>query len=278
MSSHSQKLPFQLVYNREHPNLKSFHQFLQDYIEKQNLAQCHDAYSVMKKAYSLYSDLNASDEVVEIHLAWMKTQCMTIIKDIKQTENRKYFDHTVQSLFYGNNPEAITFCSSITRLLRQFRLSGTYDAKDIISEAYARGIDKIEEGTTIKIPLAWLRRTCLNVIREFKKKQAKADKPKLDGDACSLGGEAMEQLLLDEDMKAIRVAFERLSLEDQNILHVRIFQGLSWREVSKQLERSDTTPVSIGTARQRGSRALIRLRQHYVQIRKDIRLLPQGDL
>lgn len=272
------QLPFQLVYNQEHPNLKSFHLFLQDYIDEQNLAQCHDAYSVMKKAYALYADFEASDEVVEIHLAWMKTHCMAVIKAIKQTENRKQFDYAVEALFDGNNPESITFCSSITRTLRQYRLSGTYDAKDIISEAYARSVVKIEGGTLIEIPLAWLRRTCLNVIREFKKKQTKADKPKLDGDAVSLGNEAIEQLLLDEDLQAIRLAFKNLSLEDQNILHVRIFQGLSWQEIGDRLAKPSALPVRPGTARQRGSRALIRLRQHYELIRKDVRLFRSGDL
>lgn len=265
---------FQLVYNQEHPNKKSFHLFLQSYIEEHNLSECHDVNSVMKQAYRLHSDPEASNEVVEIQLAWMKTQCMAVVKEIRQTENRKHFDHAVQALFDSNNPESITFCASITRTLRQYRLSGTYDARAIIAEAYDRSVIKIEEGTFIQIPLAWLRRTCLNVIREFKRKQIKIDKPKLDGDACSLGGEVIERFILNEDLQAIRLAFEKLSPEDQKILHIRIFEELSWQEIGERLEPS---PIKPGTARQRGARALARLRQHYELVREDVCLFPWGD-
>lgn len=271
-------LPFQLIYNQEHPNLKSFHLFLQSYIEEHNLAGCHDAHTVMKKAYNLYADVDPSDEVVEIHLAWMKTHCMAVVKQIRQSENRKHFDHAVQALFDSNNPESITFCASITRTLRQHRLSGTYDTKDIIAEAYARSVVKIEEGTLIQIPLAWLRRTCLNVIREFKREQTKIDKPKLDGDGCSFGGEAIEKILIDEDLQAIRFALKKLSREDQQILHIRIVEGLSWQEIGERLAGVSASPIRTGTARQRGSRALLRLRQHYESIRNDVRLFPPGGL
>ena len=199
---------------------------------------------------------------------------MEVINARKQTENRKHFDRAIQALFDSSNPEAMTFCASITRLLRQYRLSGTYDAKEIITEADARSIVKIEAGVFIEIPLAWLRRTCLNVIRDFKRAQTKIDKPKIDGEAFSFGDVAMEQMLLSEDMKAVRLAFERLSREDQNILKARIFQGLSWQEIGERLEAS---PIKPGTARQRGSRALIRLRQHYEHIRNDVRLFPPSE-
>ena len=196
-------------------------------------------------------------------VAWKTTSELKILKELKETEDRKQLDHAVQALFDGNSPEALTFCSSITRLLRQYRLSGTYQAKDIIAEAYARSVLKIEKGALIQIPLAWLRHTCFNVIREFKRKQTKINKPKLDGDGCSLGGTVIAQFLLGEDLKAIRLAFEQLSLEDQNILQARSFQGRSWQEISEGLVNSNSRPVPPGTARQRGARALIRLRQHY---------------
>lgn len=271
-------LPFQLVYDEEHPTLESFKSFLKAYLEEQNLNQPHDAHSIMKQAYLLYANFDASDEVIEIQLAWMKTSCMEVIKGIKQTENRRHFDHAVQALFDSSNPEALTFCASVTRILRQFRLSGTYDAKEIISEAYARSVVKIEEGVFIQTPLAWLRRTCLNVIRDFKRQQTRIDKPKLDEEGFSMGGIAIEQILLQEDLKAIRLAFEKLSPEDQNILQVRIFQGLSWQEIGERLFSADELSVKPGTARQRGSRALIRLRQHYKQLRHGVQLLPADDL
>jgi RNA polymerase sigma factor (sigma-70 family) len=264
-------LPFELVYNEEHPNLESFHFFLQGHLEEYNLDRDNDAHSVMKKAYRLYANFDVSDEVVEVQLAWMKTYCMEVIKGLKQTENRKFFDHAVGALFDSSNPEALDFCASITRLLKQFRLGGTYDAKEIISEAYARSVVRIEEGVLIEIPLAWLRSTCFNVIRDFHRKQTKSDNPRLDGEPYSLGGIAIDAMQLSEDLKALRLAFEKLSPEEQNILHARIVQELSWQEIA---DRTEPCPIKLGTVRQRGSRARLKLRQHYELIRNDVRLLP----
>lgn len=265
---------FELVYNHEHPTPDSFHTFLQAYLEEHDLARCHDVASVMKKAYSLYANFDASDEVIQIQLAWMKTSCIEIIKRIKQTKNRKQFDCAVQALFDSDNPESLTFCSSVARTLRQYRLSGTYDTKEIISEAYARGVAKIDAGVFIKIPLAWLRSTCLNVIRDFKRKQTKSDYPKLDGEAWSLGGLEIENMLLQEDLQAIRLAFEQLSPEEHKILQARIFEGRSWQEIGKRFSYTEALPLKPGTARQRGSRALKKLRHHYDLIRDDVRLPP----
>lgn len=268
-------LDFQVTYNKEHPNLDSFKSCIQESLEEHQLEQNHDASSIIKSAYRLYADNKApTNEVAKVQLALLKTYCLEIIQALKQTENRKHFDRAVQALFDSSNPEAMTFCASITRLLRQHRLSGTYTAKEIIAEAYARSIVKIEAGVFIEIPLAWLRRTCLNVIREFKRAQTKIDKPKIDGDASSQGGIAIEQILLSEDLESIRLAFGQLSREDQNILQARIFRRLSWQEIGEQLENK---PIKPGTARQRGSRAIIRLRQHYMLIRQNVRLLQSDD-
>ncbi|MEM6597484.1 MAG: sigma-70 family RNA polymerase sigma factor [Cyanobacteria bacterium P01_D01_bin.36] len=268
-------VPFQVVYNTEYPDLDSFESYLQAYLEEHHLDGHHDAGSIIASACHVYANgSKPSNEAVKIQLAMLKTHCMEVIKTLKQTENRRHFDRAVQALFDSKNPEALTFCASVTRMLRQYRLSGTYTAKEIIAEAYARSIVKIESGVFIQIPLAWLRRTCLNVIRDFKRAQTKIDKPKLDGDAYSFGGLAVEQMLLSEDLKSIRLAFEQLSLEDQNILQARIFQGLSWQEIGERLENE---PIKPGTARQRGSRALIRLREHYELIREDVQILPSDD-
>jgi len=266
---------FRVIYDNEHPNLDSFKLYLQGYLKEHQLDKDNDASGIIQRACRLYAEDGApAHEVIEIQLALLKTYCMEVIKTLKQTENRKHFDRAVQALFDSHNPEALTFCASITRLLRQYRLSGTYTAKEIIAEAYARSIIKIEEGVFIQIPLAWLRRTCLNVIRDFKRAQTKIDKPKIDGEAYSLGSLAIDQIVLSEDLKSIRLAFEQLSLEDQKILQARIFRGLSWQEIGERLEDE---PIKPGTARQRGSRALIRLRQHYELIRNTVQLLPSDD-
>lgn len=260
------------VYDYEHPTFESFCLFLQACLEESNLDHLHDARDIMEKAYGLYCDSDQVSASVKIQLAWMKTSCLDVIREIEQSENKKHFNHAVQALFDSNSPESLSFCASVARTLRQYRLSGTYEPKEIIAEAYARGVLKIEQGELIQIPLAWLRSTCLNVIRDFQRKQAKSDKPKLDGEVYSPGGVAIDQLLWQEDLTAIRVAFKQLNSEDQRILHARIFQGLSWQEIgeSEHFFNQDGLPLKPGTARQRGARALHKLRKLYMQTRDEL--------
>ena len=83
-------LPFQLVYDREHPTFESFHLYLQTRLQESNLDHLHDARDIMKKAYGLYFDAGEKSEAVKIQLAWMKTSCLEVIQALKQTENTFY--------------------------------------------------------------------------------------------------------------------------------------------------------------------------------------------
>lgn len=184
----------------------------------------------------------------------------------KQSQNRKYFEDEIERLFHNKDPESLYFCASIARQLKQFRLSRTYDVKEIIAEAYSIGIQKISKGEYIYNPRPWLRTTCLNVIRNFRRKQTANDSPKLDGVTCVPGGESIERMLQQEDLKAIQLAFEKLSLEERQILQARCVKGLPWTEISQVFSESS------GTLRQRGARALKKLRKNYEPIREHIKL------
>jgi RNA polymerase sigma factor (sigma-70 family) len=260
--------------NREYSYSASLYISVQEFLRKNNLAQNYEIDDILKEIYKLHDDSEALGNVSPNKIYSLEETCPKAIENLRKTQNKKQFDKAIQALFDGRNPESMAFCASITRTLRQFRLSGTYDAREIISEAYARSIVKIEEGVFIQIPLAWLRRTCFNVIRDFKRQQTKIDKPKLDGEVFSMGEVAIDQILLSEDLKTIRSAFEKLNPEDQNILQARIFQGLSWQEISDRLCSANELSIKPGTARQRGSRALTKLRQQYKLLRNDVQLLP----
>jgi RNA polymerase sigma factor (sigma-70 family) len=157
--------------------------------------------------------------------------------------------------------------------LRQFRLSGTYEAKDVIAEAYTRGVKQIMSGKLIDIPLAWLRGTCLRVISELKRKQLRSDNPKFDQESCLVEDVTLSEVMLREDLWALQLALKQLSLEEQELLYARIFKGLSWQEIGESMSHPSDLPLRAGTARQRGSRVLQKLRQHYYSIREDV-LLP----
>ena len=83
--------PIPLVYNKEHPTFKSFESFLQKRLEENHLDCHHNAHDVMKRAYHLlHANSSDSDEAVYVQLALMKTYCMEVIRELKQTGNRKH--------------------------------------------------------------------------------------------------------------------------------------------------------------------------------------------
>lgn len=220
-----------------------------------------------------------ADPVPAIQLSWLKTTCLEIIKNLsQQRENRQKFDTAIQALLDMNNPDSQSIWANVSRTLRQYRLSGTYEVREIIAEAYSIGVKRIESGVIIENPLAWLRGTCLNVIRDFRRKQDRIEKPKLDGEGLTAGDEVLSNLIIAEDHKAIRLALARLTPEEQQILCIRVLEGLSWQEIGGSLSCSQQLVISANTARQRGFRALQRLRQHYDAIRQAVEMDDDGNV
>ena len=267
---------FEICFDAEHPDIGSFELFIQKSLKLHQLDGYHTVECIIEQAYKRCASIEAVEPVVEIHLAWLKTECLEIIQGLSPVKNRQKFDKAVQALFDDKNPDSLSFCASITRTLRQFRLSGTYEAKDVISEAYTRGVKHIISGNLIDVPLAWLRRTCLHVISELKRKQLKSDNPKFDREDCVVEEVAISEIILREDLWALQLAIQHLSQEEHQLLCARIFKGLSWQEIGESISHLNDLPLSPGTARQRGSRVLKKLRQHYHSIREEVQLPDHG--
>lgn len=266
---------FGICFDAEYPDIGSFKLFIQKSLELHQLDGCHTVECIIDRACKRRETTQTpetAESIVEIRLAWLKTECLEVILGLSQVKNRQKFDKAVQALFDANNPDSLSFCASITRTLRQFRLGGTYEAKEVISEAYTRGVKQIKAGTLIDVPLAWLRGTCLHVIRELKRKQSRSDHPKFDPEGCVTEGVAFSEILLREDLWAIQLALKRLSQEEHQLLCIRIFEGLTWQEIGELISQPGDLPLSPGTARQRGSRALKKLRGYYELIRDEVQL------
>ncbi|MEM0978742.1 MAG: RNA polymerase sigma factor [Cyanobacteria bacterium P01_H01_bin.58] len=221
--------------------------------------------------------VEAACESSEMQVLLLKSACLEVVRDIKRNlnpskeDNRRNFDQAIQYLFEPDNPEGIIYCASVTRQLYQFRLSKTYSAREIITEAYTRGIKNIEKGISINNPPAWLRRTCLNVIRDFKREQQRLDNPKLDQYPwCH--STVFSDLMKQEDILAIRIAFQKLSVDDQMILQKRVVEGFSWQEIADSMVSPDGQSPKVGTIRQRGARALKRLRQIFDEHREHVHM------
>lgn len=263
---------FQLLFDAEHPDLDSIREALQPCLENYRLAELYGPDDILTMAFHTDEQV-APGSVIEIQAAWLKTKCFGIIKVLGQQQNRQQFDTAIQAVFDIENPEARSLWANIARTLQQFRLVGTYDVREIVAEAYAVGVRQIERGHVIEKPLPWIRGTCLNVIRDLRRKQDKLDNPKLDPEGLVVRNETFSNLILAEDQKAICLALATLSLDDRKLLCARIIENLSWQRIGEVFSCEATTDLNANAARQRGYRALQKLRQQYDAIRQEVSIL-----
>jgi DNA-directed RNA polymerase specialized sigma24 family protein len=267
-------MTFQLQFDSDHPDMNSLKVFVAERLECCCLAGIYKAEDIIVRACHLsYEDPIEPNTVIEIQLAWLKTKCLETIAQLsKQYPVKQKFDTAVQALFDSNNPEARSLWANVARTLRQFRLSGTYEVREVIAEAYTIGIRQIESGTTIEKPSPWMRTTCLNVIRELGRKQRKADNPKWDQEGLTSADTALSKLILGEDLETLRLALKKLSPDDRALLHARFALNQSWQEIGDSLSSSAEHKLNACAARQRGFRVLQKLRRSYEETRQEVQL------
>jgi DNA-directed RNA polymerase specialized sigma24 family protein len=185
---------------------------------------------------------------------------------------RHRFDEAIVALFKSQNPNGYVTYAFIQRSLRQFHLEGSCSVDEIISEVYVRGVRLIASGKTIEKPLAWLKVTSLNVIRELSRSrcnQQQKHQP-LDSDFTEhkiFKQQPNDDVNCDEaialKLAAIQASFTQLSTKDQAILLLRLQENLSGKEVGEQLAAAGLGVHNEVTLRKQGSRALKRLRKAY---------------
>lgn len=267
---------FQLCFDSEYPDIGAFESFVQEALV---LNQINDRYMVQDiiDQACQHCEASSTDTIVEIQLALLKITCLEIIQLLSQANNKDKFDQAVAALSSSKNPAANKFFATIHRLLYQYRLSKAYEPREIVAEAYLRGVQyMIRSGNPIQSPEAWLRRTCHNVIRELQYKQKQAQKPNFDSELWSPGDQALCDLMLREDYESARLAKEQLNREECEILTLRVDQKLTWQAIGAMLLNAEGSPLGENAARQRGFRAFLKLRQHYNAIREDVRT-PEDD-
>jgi RNA polymerase sigma factor (sigma-70 family) len=158
----------------------------------------------------------------------------------------------------------------IKRTLQQFNLQNR-ELDDVLNEVYIRGIKYIELGQEIEKPRAWIRKTCFNVIREISRRQRR-NQPT---DPRSIESQIEKQQFSNNwaledkevDVDLLKLSLEQLNPKDHQLLVLREVEDLSWKEVVEHLAAQGII-VNEATARQRGKRALERLRQIYGALSK----------
>jgi DNA-directed RNA polymerase specialized sigma24 family protein len=184
---------------------------------------------------------------------------------------RQQVDKVFEDLFSPKNPDARIVIAYIQKGLYQYGLWKAYEPKDILIEVYSRCVKATEAGETIRIPVAWIKRTATNVIRELRREAEKIEFYNLDQEP-HWNDDFLLTITFRYDLKAMRQAFERLNSEEQHLLNFRVIHRLPWRDVSQRLVAVGEAESNEGALRQRGFRALKKLRKLYEEERRNIRI------
>ena len=189
---------------------------------------------------------------------------------MKNTPNHKYcFELAIQytlnsSIIKGveEQEQFLLLNHFIKRTLKQFKLNNIC-VEDVISEVYLRGVKLINSGEEIRNPGAWIRVTSYNVIREMHRKKQK-EQPNSELVELKVSPQETEDNQeKEQNLLKLKKLLQTLNEKDKQILELRFFQDKSWQEVIEYLV-SQGEIVTNSTVRQRGSRALKRLRKAYL--------------
>lgn len=178
------------------------------------------------------------------------------------------FDVQVKLLLSSKNSEGCTIIPFVERSLTQFNLSGSYSSIEVINEAYLRGRKLIENGERIENPLAWIRVTSYNIIREYSRRSQRS----LFLEESWVEDEVNSNLISNEEIlsefERVKLAFNRLNEQDRELLQLKVIDNLSWREIIDYFINKYDFEGSEAKLRKRKHRALQSLRRIYHSIKK----------
>lgn len=178
-------------------------------------------------------------------------------------------DIAVSEILGRGNPYAYSTIATIERYLHQFHLAGRVEVFEIVTEAYLRGKRLQRQGTAIRNPHAWLKRTAYNIVREEQRRFSRHPAMQVEGlDHHCLsrqpGDTQWEQIHLDMQLEALWQAFDILTQEDPDaaqLLTWRALNNLSWKQIWAHLAEQGGEVPNEATLRQRAARAKKHLRQ-----------------
>lgn len=177
---------------------------------------------------------------------------------------REAFDKEFQVLLDSGSSSAHSMLAFIKRSLIQFNLSNSYSATWVLIEAYMRGIQLIATGQQIDKPLAWVRATAYNIIREQSRERSRFLRFEESMTEIHVNASlAVSEEIEEELFKRVNLAFEKLEPEEQEILRLKTIQNFSWKEIKSYLILQGQEPHNEATLRKRKERALKHLRSIY---------------
>jgi len=140
------------------------------------------------------------------------------------------------------------------------KLTGNHqDTDDIVQETFVKAYTRLHQFDDKQPFFPWLHRIAINNTINFQKQKANRDGESLeDHDVPTIDdseiGNPLQHVMQDELKHHIGAAIEKLPIDQRTVFVLRTSEGLSYQEISEQLE------ISIGTVMSRLSRAREKLK------------------
>lgn len=177
--------------------------------------------------------------------------------------DKEEFLHKVSGILQDPNPKGKAFINYILRVGRQLNIKNL-DAHELISEATMRGLAYIGNTSNgIDNVEAWLRKTCTYIMLDMVKGEKKNRLLKAKNKDFEQKPDPIDEVVSDEQRELLRSTLSLLSDEDQKILDLKFYQGLSYKDIQQHYIDSEGQCIKIAALRQRESRALQRLRKYF---------------
>ncbi len=188
----------------------------------------------------------------------------------------------VREILSTNSAHPYSFISMVQRFINQYNLSHTTEPHEIIHIAYERTL-KAEKKQTIRNYKAWLRSTCLNIIREKSRERRREilmDPQSYEFETqTAVEAESEPALLLTREQRIdlLWLALARL-LEIRpdigQLMKFRLLDGYEWADIQIILAGEGET-CKAATLRKRAQRGKRLLRRIYHQLEEEF-LQQQG--
>ncbi len=138
-----------------------------------------------------------------------------------------------------------------------FKVSSEDIAQDLTSEAFLKTWQVFrEKGEEIKNPRAFIYRTARNLVIDYYRKKGRTETVSIENVSLPDTSSDLEKsVLINSDFEQVKGALSKLSDNYQNVIIMHYIEGMSPKEVSKAIHKSE------GATRVLLHRALNLLRQ-----------------
>lgn len=180
---------------------------------------------------------------------------------------KQLFDEA-RGLLCSNSSSGRLLYAFVRRNLGAFHLEGDFCEAAILNEALMRAVTATRRGIVIQDLPPWLRATAYNIIREKSRDRKKL--VSLESEVDRVEQIEFQAEDIEEELSFIQAAFGMLDARDQQLLTLKVVQGLSWQKIHDIFSAEGQRNCSIQALRKQKERALIRLRKKFHALKPEL--------